>query len=742
MLVTENGTLKLLDFGIAKVLRDTEEAGDAGLTQGASLPLTPGYAAPEQWAGDPVTAATDVYALGVVLYELLCGWRPGWSLAAPHRRPSVEEVEPLGAVLVDSARARAVPAGPMPAEIAATRSTSIRDLRRILTGDLDAIAAQALHPDPLQRYASVRELADDLGRFLAGRPVTSRAASPSYRLRKWLRRHRALVATGLASAAGVAILAALAVLFRSVPSAQPEVPSAKLSIVSDPAHDHDQGSFSPDGTQIAFVRADAAGVAQVWTRPLDRDEPLQRTHGPTAALGPRWAGRDGRLVFYRPRDGIWSDVPPDGPLRQLRSSGVRPDSATDGSRLVFVDQGRIWVARGDGDGAVPLEGVERHSFSWMAEPVLSPDGQTVAFFYPDPLRPLGDLWLAPTAGGAPRQLTRLSFSPGGLAWTPDGRWIVFSSDHGGAQALWRISVDGRTLQPITTGSGEDTGPSVSPDGRRILYTNTRNVYALSRLDPATGDRSTVLERRRPIVLPHLSPQGDRVAFFSRTATGVHLFVQSLEGGPPVQLTRGEGEMNTHPRWDSAGQALFFYQEEPRLGLMRVPVGAGTSEMVVPDWRWGRESRALPSSEGRYLAYTLREQGRIAAGRVRDLETGAEWDLGHPLWVGDWSADGSQVLGGSSESRIRLCPRHGGPCAAVTEGDMPRFGPDGRSIYFVRGATFTEVWRCRLDGSGEERLATLTGSDELNYHWEVLSDGSLLWSELRPGRKELWLATLR
>jgi hypothetical protein len=54
----------------------------------------------------------------------------------------------------------------------------------------------------------------------------------------------------------------------------------------------------------------------------------------------------------------------------------------------------------------------------------------------------------------------------------------------------------------------------------------------------------------------------------------------------------------------------------------------------------------------------------------------------------------------------------------------------------------EVWRCRLDGSGEERLATLTGGDELNYHWEVLPDGSLLWSELRPGRKELWIATLR
>jgi serine/threonine protein kinase len=518
MLVTEDGSLKLLDFGIAKILSDTEEAGGAGLTRTGGLALTPDYAAPEQWHGQAATAATDVYALGVVLYELLCGRRPGWSLTEAWRRGASENLEPLAAVLARGAIARLEKPGPAPAEIAAARSTSVPRLRRIV--------AQALQPDPQQRYQSVQELADDLARFLAGHPVRARGASPSYRLKKWLRRHRAALAVGLSSAAVVVVLAGLARVFSPPQPAERGIPSAEFGIVSDPAQDHDQGSFSPDGSQIAFVRADTTGVRQVWTRPLERDEPVQLTRGPPAALGPRWAARDGRLVFYRPGAGIWSYLPLDGPLRQLRPRGMRPDLAADGSRLVFVDDGRIWLADGDGDGAAALPGVERHYFSWMDEPVLSPDARTIAFFLPDPLRPLGDLWLVPAAGGALRQLTHLSFAPGGLAWTPDGRRIVFSSDHGGAQTLWRVSVDGGALQPITTGSGEDTNPSVSPDGQRILYTSTRNVYALSRLDPATGRRSTLLERRRPIVLPYLSPEGNRVAFFSRTADGVHLFTQA------------------------------------------------------------------------------------------------------------------------------------------------------------------------------------------------------------------------
>jgi serine/threonine-protein kinase len=194
ILVRPDGQLKLLDFGIAKLL-DPLRAWDAGETRTGVLALTPEYAAPEQIRGDLVSAATDTYALGVLLYVLLAGRRPyevrGLTPAELER--VVCDVDPprpsLGADGSDDAMARA-----------AARSTTPDRLRRQLHGDLDLIVMRALHKDPARRYSSAAALRDDLRRFRAGLPVLARSDSAGYRLRKFIRRNRA----GVTVAAGVA----------------------------------------------------------------------------------------------------------------------------------------------------------------------------------------------------------------------------------------------------------------------------------------------------------------------------------------------------------------------------------------------------------------------------------------------------------------------------------------------------------------------------------------------------------
>jgi serine/threonine protein kinase/Tfp pilus assembly protein PilF len=211
ILVTAVGEVKLLDFGIAKVLSPQDELDPAATQTGLRL-MTPTYAAPEQVRGNPVTTTTDVYALGLVLYELLAG-RPAHRFErhtpAEYERV-VCETEPE-APSTAIAKVAADPAGGQeldPAAIAEARGTLPQWLRRDLRGDLDTIVIKAIQKEPARRYASVEALLQDLARHAGGLPVQARPDALGYRATKFLHRHRLGVAAG--TAVIIALLAGLA----------------------------------------------------------------------------------------------------------------------------------------------------------------------------------------------------------------------------------------------------------------------------------------------------------------------------------------------------------------------------------------------------------------------------------------------------------------------------------------------------------------------------------------------------
>ncbi|HTW65348.1 MAG TPA: protein kinase [Bryobacteraceae bacterium] len=191
ILVTESGAPKLLDFGIAKIMDSVPAAPGSESTVTMLRLMTPEYASPEQVLGAPVTTATDVYSLGVVLYRLLTGRRPypGTNSTAHEMAQAVLEVEPE--------RPSSVVAG---AE------------GRRLRGDLDNIVLKALRKEPERRYASVQQFSDDIAKHLAGQPVTARPDTLAYRSSKFVRRHR--IAVLAAALALLALLGGLAATLR------------------------------------------------------------------------------------------------------------------------------------------------------------------------------------------------------------------------------------------------------------------------------------------------------------------------------------------------------------------------------------------------------------------------------------------------------------------------------------------------------------------------------------------------
>jgi serine/threonine-protein kinase len=207
ILVSADGDLKLVDFGIAKVLSDDDDPLER-TAPGALRLFTPAYAAPEQLTGDPVTVGTDVYALGLILYELLSGRRPFGRATGRQLESAILEVEPPAPSRVLTRRPiEGAGAAEVFARCAATRGTSVRGLARRLAGDLDAIVLMALRKEPALRYASPLALRNDIQRHLEHRPIQARREGAVVRAGKFVRRHRlgfaAATALALSITAGV-----------------------------------------------------------------------------------------------------------------------------------------------------------------------------------------------------------------------------------------------------------------------------------------------------------------------------------------------------------------------------------------------------------------------------------------------------------------------------------------------------------------------------------------------------------
>jgi serine/threonine-protein kinase len=235
--VDDDGRPKLLDFGIAHLL-DPEEEPDAARTH--TQLMTPEFASPEQLSGGPVTTATDVYSLGVVLYVLLTGRRPyhftsqspaAWERLVAERTPT----RPSTAIVRPGARPAHPDAPPPlhPDEVAARFGTTPRRLRRRLAGDLDRIVMMALRKEPERRYSSAQELAEDVERHLAGLPVRAREDTLGYRVARFVQRNRVAVLAGAAVA--LALVAGSVAAWRGERRARAEarVAAEQASIAQD-----------------------------------------------------------------------------------------------------------------------------------------------------------------------------------------------------------------------------------------------------------------------------------------------------------------------------------------------------------------------------------------------------------------------------------------------------------------------------------------------------------------------------
>ncbi len=526
ILVTTDGTPKLLDFGIAKVVTQNEK-GEATATRHRIL--TPGYASPEQVRGEPITTATDVYSLGVVLYELLTCRRPydvaTDSPAALER--AICETEP-------PRPSTAVVRGPAPED-------DRRAAQRQLAGDLDTIVLTALRKEPERRYGSVTQLSEDLRRYLEGLPVSARPDTVRYRAGKFVRRNKVLVGSGfLVLASLIAGLAVSTVLYLHARRAK-DAETVQRDIAQGEAREAERqrglAEWRAYSAQIgAALGALRAGDVVGARSSLNQTLPELRGWEYRYALGQLDASTD-RFVAH----GAW-----------LYGLAVSPDQTT--------------LATSADDGTVRLWDRPTHALrtslpffnSSVGNIAFSPDGTLLAIPTGARQLMLWDLAMErefQRLGGHSTQVRAVAFSPDGL------RLVTGSTD--GTAILWTRPTPrdpfarAATLGASHTGDIEADrvnqvrGVAFSPDGNTVA---TVNFDGIARLwDGRTGThRADLAGHQAGIYTAAFSPDGRQLVTTSLDRT---LRLWSVEGAGTAKVLRGHTERVVNAVFSPDGRVI-------------------------------------------------------------------------------------------------------------------------------------------------------------------------------------------
>jgi eukaryotic-like serine/threonine-protein kinase len=669
ILVTSSGVPKLLDFGIAKILNPEVFGSERESTATLVPAMTPGYASPEQISGGPVTEASDVYSMGVLLYELLVGKRPltrengQWGVASDE-----EPVRP----------SKAAPG-------------------RGISTDLDKVVLMAMRQEPSRRYRSAGFLGDDIRRCLDSLPVRARQDTVLYRASKLVRRRKSAI---LPAAAALALAIAAFVILQvrnriSEAEAQPQI-----TLVTSLPGLESQPYFAPDGKHIVYVWSGENGEnSDIYVQSLEDGSVRRITTDPAIDVSPVWSPDGSRIAWLRTgtretavfvsnvNGGIHGKVADVYSVR-VEALGRNLDWSPDGKFIAAADKSRpefpfhiVLIGAADGskrEATVPPDGIIGDM-----SPAFSPDGQWLAF-----LRAISsgvsEVYVAPAKGGPARRLTFDNRSVASLAWTPDSRSIVFASERRGNSTLWRIPRSGGTPERVPMVGENAADPVFSRAGWKLAYTQFFLDANIWRVDPSGREAPVkVISSTQYDSSPQYSPDGGRVAFRSTRSGSNEIWVSDADGRTPVQLTRFGGPLTGCPRWSPDGMRIAFdTRPEGQADIYVIASNGGvpkrltssTAEDVVPSW----------SRDGAWIYFASNRTGAWQVWRVPS--------------------------GGGVEEQLT----HSGGFAAFPS-------PDGKYLYYAKGRSAAGLWRKHLPDGAEEAFLEQLKPGYWGY-WAVSEDG--------------------
>jgi len=722
----------LLDFGLAAGLPaagpvaeplDPPDSPGAPLTRDGLVMGTSAYMSPEQLEGQPLDGRSDLFQLGVTLYEALSG-------SNPFRGPTT--VDTTYAILRSSPRPL-IEVAPVPEALGGIVGRLLEKDRSRRTPDASALLAQL---QSLERTSAPVLVPDE--------PTEVDRPAPRVRAR----------ALGWWAAAALGVAAAtLAVSSRWGRPVGPVGPPSRLVPFTSGSGDDLYPAFSPDGASLAFT-SNRGGAWDLWVGLVAGGEPVRVTDTPEVESQPAWSPDGARLAFLRgPLQGTGADIlvmpALGGPTRLVTGGALDPAWSPDGEWIAYADVSQGWarIARIAANGAGEAVAVTRLEAGWFHRgPSWSPDGESIVFNR-SPGGQSGQLMIAPADGGAePRALTR---DPEGTAnmgasFTPDGKAVLYSSDRGGAMNLWRIGLGGAAPVRLTSGPGQDLSLALSADGRLVAFVVSPVSTRVLARDPATGasDLIATLDDADGWA-PDFSVPGGRVAL-SRKVPGQPWALALVDPDGTLRSVLDGLPDSFWPRFHPDGKTLVFFTRPASGGrLARVGLdGTGLTWLTGED-----ESVTYPdvSPDGQRLAF-VRSSGTSESVVVRPIGGGPQDErvVVSGATLPRFSPDGTRLTFARSRSwagGVGVAPVAGGEPRWLTEtGSWPTWMPGGREVAFADAGDRGDQRAWRIPASGGERLPLgdfrWRGS---HFPFVVTPEGRLVTTDAGEGRSKIWLA---
>jgi len=725
-------------------LGPTVTAGEPLTGPGTALG-TVAYMSPEQARGEDLDARTDLFSLGVVLYEMTTGQQAF--------RGSTS------AVIFDAILHKA--------------PTSPVRLNPEVPAELERIINKALEKERRLRYQSAADMRADLERLkrdstsarVTAVEETTSATADMTPAKPAAVSGKAQWGWRAAAAIGVIALAAIGIVLLTgrKPPSEADVPRMANAVkVTTAISVENFPSWSPDGRTIVYY-SDQAGNWDIWVTQLGSTEAVNRTADSAEEdWFPRWSPDGQWIAFYSGREeGGYYIMPAVGgmarkiaPCPRGEFYGCPAEWSPDGKQLAYVSGQHVgpWieiltlsdrVSRKLSLPERPLNNVVI-AMSW------SPDGRWLAHVRSlSTIAATSELWLTRVSDGKSVQLTDGSKQDWSPSWSADSRGLYFVSDRGGTRDLWRSSIgdDGRPEgdpRQVTAGI-EMLRIALSADGRKLAFTKggiVRNVFRaplLARRPATWADAAQLTHDEAQYESIDVSREGRLLASSDRSGNW-DIYMMSAGGGDLQQLT-ADPAVDAGPRWSPDGREVLFYSTRTghrEVWIMPVDGGParqltrGEAESLYPAW----------SPDGREFA---KEGNGIS---VITIQGGRERRLTEEGGGSDWSPDGRWVAFASDRDgafRLWRVPASGGPLERLTEaeGRLPRWSADGKLIYFIghlNGEPYN-VWRLSLDSREERPVTALTGRRGTLGNLGLATDGQAIYFTWQESRSDIWVADL-